>query len=448
MTADTPTNSSSPTQNQGQPPRNRPQRNRKADAPRSLIRRVVTAQESGLLLVIIILAACLTFLGGSKDRVTVITLGDTGTVQATPFTVTESITETDPQTGARRSTERQRTRYDITVTDSNGRTRTFANSAEPREFMRDGLRSVRVTQSVNKFLDIENLVLVAKDASFIAIMAVGMTAVIILAGIDLSIGSIYGLSALVGALALTALTGPGNDQAVSALVAVPVGLFVAGAVGAACGAANGLMIVGLRVHPFVITLGTLAIYRGVLFVISKGESVGGFPQTYTSGFFKAEILGVYPVPVIFMLAVAAIGWFVLTRTVFGRRVYAIGGNETAARYAGIPVGRVKIAVYAITGFLAGLAAAIYLGYLGGADPNAGFGYELQVIAATVIGGASLMGGRGTAIGAVLGAIIIQLINNGMIVLGIDQNYTQIVMGLAIVIAVVVDQAKSRFLKAH
>ena len=313
--------------------------------------------------------------------------------------------------------------------------------------MRDGLRSVRVTQSVNKFLDIENLVLVAKDASFIAIMAVGMTAVIILAGIDLSIGSIYGLSALVGALALTALTGPGNDQAVSALVAVPVGLFVAGAVGAICGAANGLMIVGLRVHPFVITLGTLAIYRGVLFVISKGESVGGFPQTYTSGFFKAEILGVYPVPVIFMLAVAAIGWFVLTRTVFGRRVYAIGGNETAARYAGIPVGRVKIAVYAITGLLAGLAAAIYLGYLGGADPNAGFGYELQVIAATVIGGASLMGGRGTAIGAVLGAIIIQLINNGMIVLGIDQNYTQIVMG-CFRHRRRVDQAKSRFLRRN
>jgi ribose transport system permease protein len=134
---------------------------------------------------------------------------------------------------------------------------------------------------------------------------------------------------------------------------------------------------------------------------------------------------------------------VLSRTVFGRRIFAIGGNETAAKYAGIPVGRVKILVYTITGALCGLSACIYLGYLGAAETNAGNAYELQVIAATVIGGASLMGGRGTALGAVLGAIIIQLINNAMVIFSVDQSYNQIVMGAAIVIAVVIDQTKQR-----
>lgn len=294
-------------------------------------------------------------------------------------------------------------------------------------------------RSVNKFLDSENLVLVAKDASFIAIMAVGMTAVIILAGIDLSVGSIYGLAALLGAMALQRFT----DAETGLLLSVPVGVGVCCLVGLACGAANGLMIVGLRVHPFVITLGTMAAYRGVIFVTSKGQSVGGFPESFTSGFFKAEVAGTYPVPVVIMLLVGAAGMFVLAKTVVGRQVYAIGGNETAARYAGIPVARVKIIVYAMLGVLAGLSAAVYLGYLGASEPNAGMAYELKVIAAAVIGGASLMGGRGSAVGAVLGAIVIQLIDNGMIILGVDQAYNQIVMGAAIIIAVVIDQAKAR-----
>jgi ribose/xylose/arabinose/galactoside ABC-type transport system permease subunit len=129
--------------------------------------------------------------------------------------------------------------------------------------------------------------------------------------------------------------------------------------------------------------------------------------------------------------------------VLGRRVYAIGGNETAATYAGIPVGRVKVIVYTLMGAATGLSAAVYLGYYGAAQPSAGDGYELRVIAAAVIGGASLSGGRGSAIGAVLGALVIQLIENAMIILGIDQSYNQIVMGAAIVAAVVLDQAKGR-----
>ena len=294
----------------------------------------------------------------------------------------------------------------------------------------------------NAFLNRENLVLVAKDASFFAIMAVGMTGVIILAGIDLSVGSIYGLSAIVGAMSVSAL-----PPDVGWFVAVPLALAVCVGVGALCGLANGSMTVGLRVHPFVITLGMMAALRGLTIVLPSEffntQSIGGFPASFTSGFFKAEFFGVQPVPVIVMLLVAGAGWFTLSRTVFGRRVFAIGGNETAARYAGIPVGRVKIIVYTIMGALAGLSACVYLGYLGAAETNAGNAYELQVIAATVIGGASLMGGRGTALGAVLGAIVIQLINNAMIILGVDPNYNQIVMGAAIIVAVVIDQTKQR-----
>lgn len=306
----------------------------------------------------------------------------------------------------------------------------------------DGGQVAFGTRTVNKFLDTENLVIVTTNASFIAIMAVGMTAIIVLAGIDLSIGSIYALAAIIGGMALRYLETVSPGAGVWA--SVPVAIAVCCAVGAACGFANGFASVALRVHPFIITLGTMAIYRGLVFVITKGETVSGLPESVQKGFFKYQMAGVYPIPTIIMLFVALLGMFVLARTVFGRRIYAIGGNELAAKYAGIPVGRVKTIVYTLSGVLVGLSASIYLGYYGAAETNAGAGYELRVIAAAVIGGASLSGGRGSAIGAVLGAILVELINSGMVILGIDQSYNQIVMGLAIVIAVVVDQTKSRF----
>jgi len=328
-----------------------------------------------------------------------------------------------------------------------------------------GTKNKRITEAgetrivqVNKFLDAENLVLLAKDASYIAIMAVGMTAIIVMGGIDLSVGSIYALAAVVGALALRALQAQWLGVPIADSVptvggaplwaAVPVGVGVCCLVGALCGFANGSMIVGLKVHPFIITLGMMAVLRGVVFVLTGGKSVFSFPDSFTAGFFKARLVvgdnQVYPVPVVVMLVVALIGSIVLARTVLGRRTYAIGGNEVAARYAGIPVGRVKIVMFTLVGMLAGLSAAVYLGYLGAASSDAGQGYELSVVAAAVIGGASLSGGRGSAVGAVLGAILIQLITNAMIILDIDTNYTNIVMGAAIVVAVVLDQVKSRF----
>jgi ribose transport system permease protein len=316
-----------------------------------------------------------------------------------------------------------------------------------------GARELRQRAMVNRFLDLSNLVLLAKDASFIAVMAVGMTAIIILGGIDLSVGSIYAFAALLGALVLRAMQasalGVEADNSVATVcgvpwyLAVPVALLVCCSVGAACGAISGTMVVGLRVHPFIITLGMMAVLRGVVFISTQGQPVLGIPNSFVQGFFKAPIMGVNPVPVFIMVLVAIAGFVVLTRTVLGRRIYAIGGNETAAKYAGIPVGRVKIVVFTLSGLLVGLSACMSLGYFGSASPEAGKGYELDVIAAAVIGGASLSGGRGTALGAVLGAILIQMIRNAMLILDIDTNYTEIVMGAAIVAAVVLDQTKTR-----
>lgn len=397
----------------------------------SFISRLFSHQESGLVLVIILMMGVLSIYGAfnkvpESNR---IELGPEAQVelldaQGTAYQVGE-IAKRNIET-YRITSDGLTTNYDAVVVDR--------FDAETNTIFQSRMK--------NKFFNATNLFLILKDSSFFAIMAVGMTGVIILAGIDLSVGSIYGLSAIVGAMALSAL-----PAEASLLVALPIGLAVCIAVGTMCGFANGAMSVGLRVHPFVITLGMMAALRGLTVVLPQEffstQSIGGFPTSFTSGFFKAKIAGVYPVPVIIMAIVAIAGWFVLSRTVFGRRIFAIGGNETAAKYAGIPVGRVKVLVYTITGALCGLSACIYLGYLGAAETNAGNAYELQVIAATVIGGASLMGGRGTALGAVLGAIIIQLINNAMVIFSVDQSYNQIVMGAAIVIAVVIDQTKQR-----
>jgi ribose/xylose/arabinose/galactoside ABC-type transport system permease subunit len=400
-------------------------------ARRGSIRGLFSHQESGLVIVILLMGLGLTIYGAINPvkQQTAISLGPDASV-----VLLDLVGEPHPP-GAL-----PRTQISAVAVTEEGLTTEYASNDGWR--YDSTARTIFGERAANAFLNRGNLVLVARAASFFAIMAVGMTAVIILAGIDLSVGSIYGLSAIVGAMALTSL-----DPGASGVLAIPIALAVCVSVGALCGLANGAMTVGLRVHPFVITLGMMAALRGLTIVLPStffnSQSIGGFPVSFTSGFFRYEIGGVQPVPVILMLLVAAGGWFVLSRTVFGRRVFAIGGNETAARYAGIPVGRVKIIVYTTMGALAGLSACASIGFFGAAETNAGNAYELQVIAATVIGGASLMGGRGSALGAVLGAIVIQLINNAMLILDVDQNYNQIVMGVAIIIAVVIDQTKQR-----
>jgi ribose/xylose/arabinose/galactoside ABC-type transport system permease subunit len=295
----------------------------------------------------------------------------------------------------------------------------------------------RVVVEKNKFLNARNLTQLAKDTSFIAIMAVGATFVIIAGGIDLSVGAIYALASVLAAL-LFHRFGPEGDGSGGAL-GVLLGVSTCLAVGTVAGLLNGAMIVLLKVHPFIITLGTMAIYRGIAFVVTQGQSVGGFPESFRN-FVRWETSdGLSLVPLIVMVLVAAFGGIYLSRLAAGRRVYAVGGNELASRYSGIRVDLVKLSVFIFSGLTAGIAALLALGYYGSASSGDGQGYELNVIAAAVVGGASLSGGKGSALGALLGALIIQMISSGIVILGIDQNYSQIIIGAVVIVAVLLDQ---------
>ncbi|HYZ75124.1 MAG TPA: ABC transporter permease [Chthoniobacterales bacterium] len=286
---------------------------------------------------------------------------------------------------------------------------------------------------VNNFFNAETLTQIAKDTSFFAIMAVGVTAVIITAGIDLSIGSVYALAAVCGAMFMSQF---GPDAGPWAAFG---GVLVTVAVSLICGALNGVMIVAFNLHPFIITLGTMAIYRGIAFVLTNGQSIGGFPQGFRD-FVRQGVIGdLSLVPLIVMILVCVVGAIFLSKMVVGRQVYAIGGNEVASRYSGIRVARVKLLVYLIGGVTAGIAAVLALGYYGAASSGDGQGYELTVIAGAVVGGASLFGGKGSALGAVLGAVILQMIATGIVIIGIPQSYSQIVTGVVVITAVLLDQ---------
>lgn len=304
-------------------------------------------------------------------------------------------------------------------------------------------RATGQSRSVNKFLRADNLDKLAKNTSFFAIMAIGATFVIITGGIDLSVGSIYCLAAVSGAMFLNYFGPRGAGAGASPGWVVPAAIGICLGTGALCGLLNGLGVVLLRVHPFVITLGTMAIYRGAAFVMTKAQAFTHFPAEFTDGLIRRPVnwgtACLYPVPLAIMVVVTLVAGWYLRRAVAGRHIFAVGGNEQAALFSGLNVSRVKLLVYTLGGLAAGVAAMIMLGYYGSASSDAGKGYELDVIAAAVVGGASLSGGRGTALGALLGALIIQMINNGIIILNIDQNYSQIIIGWVIVLAVVFDR---------
>ncbi len=288
--------------------------------------------------------------------------------------------------------------------------------------------------TVNNFLNSNTLIQVATDASFFAIMAIGATIVIISGGIDLSVGSIYALAGVSMALALRHL-----GQASPATIVI-VGLVTCVGVGLLCGLLNGFLVVGLRVHPFIITLGTMWVLRGIAFVATKAESIL-VPFSLTS-VTKASLGlrgGLYPVPMLVMIAVTILGTLYLTRTVMGRHIFAFGGNIEASRFAGLALGRIQLGVFAVSGLTAGLAAFLGASLYGSASSGDAQGYELYVIASAVVGGASLIGGKGSAVGAMLGALLIVLIRQSIRTLHFDQNYEWIVIGCAIIVAVVIDR---------
>ena len=299
----------------------------------------------------------------------------------------------------------------------------------------------RVTgEPVNNFLNAYTLIQMATDASTFAIMGVGMTVVIISGGIDLSVGAIYALASVAMAMVLRAAgdMGPGAT--------VMIGLGTCLAVSLLCGLANGLMVIGLGVHPFIITLGTMWMLRGVAFVISRAESIL-VPQALTS-VAKAPLgmgTALYPVPLLAMIVVTLLGMLYLGRTVMGRHVFAVGGNAEAARYSGLDVNRIKLGVYVLSGLTAGIAAFLGASFYGSATSSDGTGYELYVVAAAVVGGASLMGGKGSALSATLGAVLIVTIRQAIRTLHLDQNYEWIIIGGSMIVAVVLDQGGSRLL---
>ena len=303
-----------------------------------------------------------------------------------------------------------------------------------------------VMQEKNKFLNVDSLAQLAKDTSFIAIMAVGATLVIIAGGIDLSVGAIYALASVTAALFLNQYGPDGPNASASPWFSVPIGILVCLGVGTICGLLNGGMIVALRVHPFIITLGTMAIFRGIAFVSTKGQSVGAFPESFRELILFGFGTGLSLVPLLVMSVVVLLGAIFLSRMAAGRRVYAVGGNELASRYSGIRVERVKLGVFVFSGLAAGISALLAIGYYGAATSGDGTGYELNVIAAAVVGGASLSGGKGSALGAVLGALIIQMINTGIVYLGIDQNYSNIIIGAVVILAVLLDQVNNWWAK--
>ena len=296
---------------------------------------------------------------------------------------------------------------------------------------------------VNNFLNSYTLIQTATDASFFAVMAVGATIVIIAGGIDLSVGSIYAMAGVGMAMILRTMPETGSWSLVLLGLGISVGI------GVLCGAVNGALVVGLGVHPFIITLGSMWIVRGIAFVVSDAESVL-VPQALT-GVAKASLglaEALYPVPMVVMIIVAAAGAVYLTQTVGGRRVFAVGGNPEASRFSGVPIGRVKLTVFILSGLTAGLAAFMGAAFYGSASCADATGYELYVIASAVVGGASLSGGKGSAVNALLGAVLIVLIRQSIRTLHFDQNYEWIIIGCAIIIAVVLDQTSARLTRSR
>jgi ribose transport system permease protein len=276
------------------------------------------------------------------------------------------------------------------------------------------------------FLTVSNLLNIAQQTAINAIIAVGMTFVIITAGIDLSVGSMLAFSGVVLASVL------------KVDLPVPVAILAGLTVGFVCGLVNGILITIGRLPPFISTLGMMSVARGAALLYTKGRPVSGFSESFRS-LASGEILHI-PTPVIIMIVVYIIAHFVLTKTKLGRYTYAIGGNEEAALLSGVNVKFFKASVYGICGMLSGLAAVILTARLNSAQPIAGMMYELDAIAATVIGGTSLMGGEGTILGTLIGALIMGVLRNGLNLLGVSSFIQQIVIGSVIIIAVLADMA--------
>jgi ribose transport system permease protein len=279
----------------------------------------------------------------------------------------------------------------------------------------------------SQFLTFSNLKNIALQTSVNALLAIGMTFVILTSGIDLSVGSILALSSTVTAQMMVSGTNPW----VASIIGIIIGLV--------SGALNGLFISYGRLAPFIVTLGTMTLFRGITQIDTQGTPIFNLPPSF-SNFGTGSIIGI-PTPVIVTVIVFIVSLLLLQRTPLGRKIYALGGNEKVAFLAGIPVNKYLIFVYMISGVLASLAGLVLTSRLGSAEPTAGTGYELDAITAVVLGGTSLSGGEGKIWGTLIGALILGVINNGLNLLNVNSFYQDAVKGIIILIAIMLDRKK-------
>ena len=276
-----------------------------------------------------------------------------------------------------------------------------------------------------------NILNVIRQVSIIGVIAVGMTFVILLGGIDLSVGSVVAFTGIIAAGFQVKWGG-------SLFLSIVIPLLIGGGIGFL----NGFISTKGGLHPFIVTLGTMSIFRGATLLVAKGRPISGMSRSFR--FIGAGMIGPIPFPVILFLGSVIIAAIILRRTVFGRYIYAIGGNEEAALLSGIRVDRYKISAFTILGFLSALSGLILTSRLNSGELLAGEGYELDVIASVVIGGTSMMGGEGGVYGTLIGALLIGVISNGLNLLGVQPYWQMIVRGSIIILAVLMDKMKRRF----
>ena len=296
------------------------------------------------------------------------------------------------------------------------------------------------------FLSTNNILNILLQVSVICVISVGMTYVILTGGIDLSVGSIVALSAVcLGKFTHWGVAWLGENPSEFALWGIVLlSILATILVGMLCGYINGFVIVYGKVTSFITTLGMMGIARGLALTISEGKTIYNFPEPlrfFGNGRLPLTEDFSIPIPVIIALLVVSISFYILTQTIFGRQVYALGGNREAVRLSGINVNKLEIKTYVINGALAAIGAVILVGRLNAAQPIAGTGYELDAIAATVIGGTSLMGGVGSVISTSIGALIMGVLQNGLTLLNVTSYLQRLIIGLVIILAVFLDQLR-------
>lgn len=281
------------------------------------------------------------------------------------------------------------------------------------------------TVATDNFFAVKNMINILRQVAVLGILTAGMTFVIISGGMDLSVGSQLGLTGVLCAMFIT-------EFQINDFVSVVLAVLIA----TAFGVITGLLIVSLNVSAIVITLGMQTVIRGFAYIFSGGIPIYDIPEELV--FIGQGYIGPIPVPVIIMLVIVLIMGFILHKTYFGRYVYAIGGNVEAARLAGVQVNKILVALYAVSGFLSGIAGIILMGRVSSGAPTSGQGTEMEVITAVIIGGVSINGGKGNMVGAFFGALIIGILSNGLTIMNVGQYYQDVITGLVLILAVAFD----------